>query len=295
MLEQRWTDTCDFADVVLPATMQPEHLDLHSSYGHHYTTLNVPVADPPGEALPNTEIFRRIAAAMGLDHPRLRDSDEDLVRQLLDGHRHHVRGAARDDVRPADRRRARHRAVRRGRVPHPERPRPHRSTRSSRAAASTRSSATRRRSRPPTPSSPSAIPLVLVAPGRPLLHELDVRLAALARAQAGPAAACTCTPTTRRRAAWSTAARCGCTTTAARSWRPCEVDDATRPGLAFTYKAYWARLSPGRQNVNAVTAVRDTDLGGGPTFHDTRVEVEGVPAELLETPPPEVEELVAGD
>ncbi len=85
VLEQRWTDTCDFADVVLPATMQPEHLDLHSSYGHHYTTLNVPVTAAPGEALPNTEIFRRIAAAMGLDHPRLRDSDEDLVRQLLDG------------------------------------------------------------------------------------------------------------------------------------------------------------------------------------------------------------------
>ena len=63
------------------------------------------------------------------------------------------------------------------------------------------------------------------------------------------------------------------------------VDEATRPGLAFTYKAYWARLSPGGSNVNAVTAVRDTDLGGGPTFHDTRVEVEGVPAELLETPP----------
>ena len=52
VLEQRWTDTCDFADVVLPATMQPEHLDLHSSYGHHYTTLNLPVTDPPGEALP---------------------------------------------------------------------------------------------------------------------------------------------------------------------------------------------------------------------------------------------------
>ena len=74
-----------------------------------------------------------------------------------------------------------------------------------------------------------------------------------------------------------------------------KVDDATRPGLAFTYKAYWPRLSPGRRNVNAVTACATPDLGGGPTFHDTRVEVEGVPAELLETPPPEVEQLVAGD
>ena len=83
VLEQRWTDTCDFADVVLPATMQPEHLDLHSSYGHHYMTLNEPVTVAPGEALPNTEIFRRLAAALGLDHPRLRDSDEDLVHQLL--------------------------------------------------------------------------------------------------------------------------------------------------------------------------------------------------------------------
>ena len=63
------------------------------------------------------------------------------------------------------------------------------------------------------------------------------------------------------------------------------VDEATRPGLAFTYKAYWARLSPGRATVNAVTAVRDTDLGGGPTFHDNRVEVEPVPAELLEREP----------
>ena len=43
--------------------MQPEHLDLHTSYGHHYTTLNLPVLDPPGQALPNTEIFRRIAPA----------------------------------------------------------------------------------------------------------------------------------------------------------------------------------------------------------------------------------------
>ncbi|MEH0937765.1 molybdopterin dinucleotide binding domain-containing protein [Micromonospora psammae] len=59
------------------------------------------------------------------------------------------------------------------------------------------------------------------------------------------------------------------------------VDDATRPGLAFTYKAYWARLSPGGSTVNAVTGVRDTDLGGGPTFHDTRVQVEAAPAGQL--------------
>ena len=52
------------------------------------------------------------------------------------------------------------------------------------------------------------------------------------------------------------------------------VDDAARPGVAFTFKSYWPGLSPGGNNVNATTPVRDTDLGGGPTFHDNRVEVE---------------------
>jgi anaerobic selenocysteine-containing dehydrogenase len=51
------------------------------------------------------------------------------------------------------------------------------------------------------------------------------------------------------------------------------IDEATRPGVAFTFKAYWARRSPGGNTVNAVTAVRDADLGGAPTFHDTRVEL----------------------
>ena len=84
VLEQRLTDTAHYADIVLPATMQPEHLDLHDSYGHHYVTLNVPAVEPPGECLPNSEIFRRLARALGLDHPRLRETDEEMVRDVLD-------------------------------------------------------------------------------------------------------------------------------------------------------------------------------------------------------------------
>ncbi len=52
VLEQRLTDTALYADIVLPATMQPEHLDLHNSYGHHYVTLNMPAVEPPGACLP---------------------------------------------------------------------------------------------------------------------------------------------------------------------------------------------------------------------------------------------------
>ena len=92
---------------------------------------------------------------------------------------------------------------------------------------------------------------------------------------------CTCIPTTRRRAGLADGDAVRVHNDRGSFLAAVAVDDATRPGLAFTYKAYWARLSPGGGNVNAVTAVRDTDLGGGPTFHDTRVEVEPVPAELL--------------
>ena len=61
VLEQRLTDTTDYADIVLPVTMQPEHLDLAGAYGHLYVQWNEPAVAPPGECLPNTEVFRRIA------------------------------------------------------------------------------------------------------------------------------------------------------------------------------------------------------------------------------------------
>ena len=83
VLEQFMTDTAAHADVVLPATTQLEHLDLIFSWGHHYVTLSRRAIAPRGEAKPNTEIFRLLAARLGMDDPCFRDTDEELVRQLL--------------------------------------------------------------------------------------------------------------------------------------------------------------------------------------------------------------------
>jgi len=88
VLEQFVTDTARYADVVLPVTTQIEHLDLMPAWGHLYLTLNQPAIEPLGEALPNTEIFRRLAAALGLPHAELQTSDEDLLRELLAGASH---------------------------------------------------------------------------------------------------------------------------------------------------------------------------------------------------------------
>ncbi|MBP1208225.1 anaerobic selenocysteine-containing dehydrogenase [Duganella sp. 1411] len=79
VLEHFQTDTVDYADIVLPATTQLEHVDAHTSFGHLYMMANNAAIAPLGEAKPNTEIFRLLAAAMGFDDPCFRDSDDQLA------------------------------------------------------------------------------------------------------------------------------------------------------------------------------------------------------------------------
>ncbi len=82
--EQFMTDTADFADIVLPATTQLEQFDLMFSWGHLYLTLNMPAIAPQGEAVPNTELFRRLAARMGFDDSCFKRTDEETVPELVD-------------------------------------------------------------------------------------------------------------------------------------------------------------------------------------------------------------------
>ena len=83
VLEHFLTDTADHADYVLPATMQLEHRDVHGSYGHTSVLLNEPAIAPQGEAKPNTQIFRELAARMGFAEPCFEDSDETLARAAI--------------------------------------------------------------------------------------------------------------------------------------------------------------------------------------------------------------------
>ena len=85
VLEHFLTDTADYADYVLPATTQLEHLDVHRSYGHLYVVANNPAIEPLGEALPNSEIFRRLASRMGFTDPCFVESDEQIAAQAFTG------------------------------------------------------------------------------------------------------------------------------------------------------------------------------------------------------------------
>jgi anaerobic selenocysteine-containing dehydrogenase len=85
VLEQFMTDTAAHADVVLPATTQLEHRDVVFSWGHHYQTWNEAAIAPRGEAQPNTETFRRLAARLGLDDPCFSETDDEMIETLLAG------------------------------------------------------------------------------------------------------------------------------------------------------------------------------------------------------------------
>jgi anaerobic selenocysteine-containing dehydrogenase len=77
------TDTADFADIVLPAASFLEFDDLVVPYFHLLVSAQVKAVDPPGEALPNPEIFRRLARAMGFDEPELYTPDREILDALL--------------------------------------------------------------------------------------------------------------------------------------------------------------------------------------------------------------------
>ncbi len=78
------TETTAYADIVLPSTMQHEQNELSDSFAHLYANWNEPAVEPRGECLPHTEIFRRLAKAMGVEEPAVYATDHEIVTALLD-------------------------------------------------------------------------------------------------------------------------------------------------------------------------------------------------------------------
>jgi anaerobic selenocysteine-containing dehydrogenase len=277
VLEQRMTDTARYADIVLPATMQPEHADLHYAYGHLYLSWNEPAVEPPGEALPNSEVFRRLAGVLGLDDPRLQQSDHEVARAVLDTSRLREAGITLETLRE-------HGYLRvpgfvRGTAPFAEGGFPTPS-----GKVELYSNRLERIGHDPVvgyvpprevhdPELADRYPLVLIAPAGRFFVNSTFASMSWHRKKMGP-------PQLHLHPQ-DAAARGIETGDRVRAWNDrgafvaeALVDNAARPGVAFTYKSHWPGLSPGGTNVNATTPVCDTDLGGGPTFHDNRVEVE---------------------
>ncbi|TYC16441.1 molybdopterin-containing oxidoreductase family protein [Actinomadura syzygii] len=268
------TDTVDYADIVLPSTAQHEHADLHEGYGHLYLTWNEPAVAPPGECLPATETFRRLARRMGLDEPSLYDSDESLAERLLASGHPWMAGITLDRLRKE--------GFARMSVPDPFLP----------FAEGF-----------PTPSGrfefrSDAEGLAGYVPPAEVADEERAARYPLALISAAPHEFLNTqfanNPELRRRAGALTV-RMHTDDARARGLSDGQpvrvgndrgsfdatltVSDEVRPGVAATTKGHWAKLAGGA-NANAVVAERATDLGGGPVFHDTRVEITAIPDDL---------------
>lgn len=93
--EQFLTDTTDYADIVLPSATFLETKELVTSYGHMHIQLADQAIAPLGEAVSNCELFRRLAARMGMDDECLRSSDDELIDAALDTDHPHLRDITR--------------------------------------------------------------------------------------------------------------------------------------------------------------------------------------------------------
>jgi anaerobic selenocysteine-containing dehydrogenase len=276
VVEHFRTDTVEYADIVLPATMQLEHADLQISYGHLYISWNEPAVPPPGECLPATEIFRRLARRLGLDLACLYDGDEDIARQVLDSGHPSLRDITLEQLKA--------RGWMRLNYPEPFLPfadgfytasgkLEFLSERMAKGGLDPLAGYT-----PPyeaaqrdTPLA-GRYPLALIAGAdHYFLNSLFANVTGQMR-RSGP-------PVIRIHPEEATARGLE-TGHEARVFNDrgafvalVEVTDRVRRGVVASTKGRWPRFVDGRATVNATVDERDSDMGGGAVFHDNRVEI----------------------
>ena len=94
--EQFFTDTTDYADIVLPATTFFEHKDLQTAYGHYYLQVSNQAMDPVGECRSNVDLFRALAERFGFEDECFRETVDSMIDRALDSPNPWLQGITRD-------------------------------------------------------------------------------------------------------------------------------------------------------------------------------------------------------
>jgi anaerobic selenocysteine-containing dehydrogenase len=277
VLEHFQTDTADWADIVLPATTQLEHWDIHLAYGHHYVTLNQPSIEPIGLAKPNSEIFRLLAARMGLDHPAMRDDDLTLIRQALEGAGAKLRGVTLEALRE--------RGWMRLDVPRPYLPFAEGGFRTPSGKCELYSRRMEDMGLDPLPTytppyeSPerapelaARYPLTLISsPAHQFLNSTFVNIGALHRAAREPELIIH--PSDAAPRAITAGMRVVVHNDRGEFVATARVEDGVREGTVWAPSIWWGKYAADGKNANDTTSQRETDMGHGPVFYDNLVEV----------------------
>jgi anaerobic selenocysteine-containing dehydrogenase len=276
VLEHFQTDTADWADWVLPATTQLEHWDVHFSYGHLYVTLNRPAIEPMGQAKPNSEIFRLLAARMGMKHPSLRDDDVTLIRQSLESPHDNMKGVTFDALMAS--------GWARLNLPVPYVPFAEGGFPTPSGKCEFVSERMRQMGLDPLPTFPppyefpesspelaARFPLTLISsPRHQFLNTTFVNIDSLRR-NAEPEVLVH--PLDAARRGIAEGVRVVVENDRGHFTGIARVGDGVREGVVWAPSIWWMRLTTDRANANATTSQRETDMGHGPVFYDNLVEV----------------------
>jgi anaerobic selenocysteine-containing dehydrogenase len=273
--EQFATDTVDYADIVLPATSQLEHPDIHGSYGHHDVMYNAPAIAPRGQCRSNNEVFRALARRLEFE-PELFPDDETLIREVLDG------GASLEGITLERLKKAGYVRLNvpevfvpfaAGVFPTPSGKCELYSEQMKQAGLDPLPTYT-----PPIedplirPDLAAKYPLQLLSPPRPQFLNSTFANSLRHRTAAGE-------PTVEL-----SAEDAGSRGLSDGQWAFVYNDRGgfqarvaltgnVKPGVAVAAGIYWSKLSPGNTNVNSTTSSALTDMGGGATLFDNLVEV----------------------
>ncbi len=278
VLEHFQTDTADYADVLLPATTQLEHEDIHRAYGHLYAMYNRRSIEPLGEALPNSEIFRRIAAAMKLDFPELRESDEEMMRAALTGTGDVMRGVTLEALRE-------HGSVRLN-LPSPHMPFRRGTALKTPSGKIEIDSAqiaalgldpvpdyiAPRESEERAPELARRFPLALLSPpAHEFLNSSFANVPSLRRSAGKPSLEIHADDAKTR--SIENGSRVKIFNERGTFTADAIVTDRVRPGVVSAPSVWWGKLSGDGANANQTTSQALTDIGRGATFYDNLVEV----------------------
>ena len=291
------TDTARYADIVLPATTQMEQHEIMFSWGHFYLSLNQQAISPRGEAVPNTELFRRLAAAMGFDDPHFKRTDEQMALEALDWSSPALAGITMEQLQRD--------GFARLKVGTPDTYAPHAQgnfptpsgkveLKASMAAGGNfvlplfRQGSNEFQDGSTVDALPTFVPPQESPAGNPALAAkyplniltpknhafLNSGYANIAR-QLGHAGEqyVLMHPIDARARGIAEGERVEVFNDRGRFQAEAQVTDEVRPGVVVSPLGYWASASPGARSVNVVNGSRYADLGRAPTFSDTLVEV----------------------
>ena len=270
VLEQFQNDSADQADILLPSTTFLEHTDLYFAYGHYHLQLARPALPAPGETKSNVEVFRLLAARMGFDDSCFADSEDDMIRTLLDAGHPFLQGITLERLE-------REHSVRLNVAPDGEPYLPFAQGAFGTPSGKCEFGAEALDYQPPiesrlgAPELRARFPLELISAkshdsmnstfgnersaeaqtSTLFLHDQDARSRGIENGD--------------RVRVFNQ--RGSCTLVAG-------VNGVVRPGVVLAPSVRWNKLAPDHRNINALTSDRLTDIGGGPTFYSCLVDVE---------------------